>query len=89
MSVHKSDEFIADVERQFEWYVREAGWDLADHYLAAVEATCRLLGQHPQLGPRGGFTHPRLGDWRFFIVFRPFKRHWPCPDSVDRRWVIV
>jgi len=75
VSVRKTDAFLADVERQFEWYAIQAGWEVADHYLAAVEATCQLLGQHPQLGPRGGFAHPRLSDWRFFVVFRPFQKH--------------
>ena len=75
MSLRKSDDFIADVERQYEWYVRHADSEVAERYLIAVEATCRLLGQHPQLGPRGGFTHPRLCEWRFFVVFRPFKKH--------------
>lgn len=75
MSVRKSDDFVADVERQYEWYVLHADWKVAEQYLAALEATCRLLAQHPQLGPRGGFTHPRLRDWRFFVVFRPFMKH--------------
>lgn len=75
MSLHKSDEFIADVERQFEWYAINAGWEVAERYAVAVEATCRLLGLHPQLGPRGGLTHPRLRDWRFFVAFRPFNKH--------------
>lgn len=75
MNVRKSDDFIADVERQFEWYVVNAGWPVADRYLAAVEATCRLLGQYPQLGPLGGFSHPRLRAWRFFLASRPFKKH--------------
>ncbi len=75
MSVRKSDDFIADVERQFEWYAVNAGGKVAERYLEAVEATCRLLEQHPQLGPSGGFTHPRLRDWRFFVVFRPFNKH--------------
>ena len=75
MSVRKTDDFLADVERQYEWYVRNANSEVADAYLAAVEATCKLFGQHPQLGPRGGFTHPRLHDWRFAVVFRPFKKH--------------
>jgi toxin ParE1/3/4 len=75
MSVRKSDDFMADVERQFEWYARHANLEIAGHYLDAVEATCRLLGQYPQLGPRGGFNHPRLRDWRFFVVFRPFNKH--------------
>lgn len=69
MNVRKSDEFIADVERQFEWYVIEAGWEVEDRYLDAVEAVCWLLGQHPLLGPAGGFAHPRLCDWRFFSSF--------------------
>ena len=51
MSLRKSDDFIADVERQFQWYVVNASWEIADRYLDAVEATCQLLGQHPQLGP--------------------------------------
>lgn len=75
MSLLKSDDFITDVERQFEWYAVNAGWAVADRYLIAIETTARLLEQHPHLGPRGGFTHPRLGEWRFFVVFRPFQKH--------------
>ena len=75
MNVRKTDDFLADVERQFEWYAVNAGWNVADRYLDAVETTCCLLGQHPHLGPRGGFAHPRLREWRFFLVFRPFNKH--------------
>jgi len=75
MNVRKTDDFIADIERQFEWYALNAGQAVADGYLEAMEATCRLLQQYPQLGPRGGFAHPRLRDWRFFVVSRPFKKH--------------
>ena len=75
MSVRKADDFIADVQRQFDWYLVKAGGEVADRYLDAVEATCRLLGQYPTLGPRGGFTHARLREWRFFLVSRPFNQH--------------
>ena len=75
MSVRKADDFIADVERQFDWYLTKAGGEIADRYLDAVEATCRLLGQHPNLGPCGGFTHPLLREWRFVLVSRPFNQH--------------
>ena len=90
MSVRKADDFIADVERQFDWYLAKAGWEVADRYLDAVEATCRLLGQHPNLGPRGGFTHPRLREWRFFLLSRPFNQHilfyeWASGHIVLRR----
>jgi plasmid stabilization system protein ParE len=75
MNVRKTDDFIADVERQYQWYVSVAGLEVADHYLDAVQATCRLLGRHPFLGPQGGFVHPRLCDWRYFLVLRPFNKH--------------
>lgn len=75
MSVLKTPDFLADVERQYEWYLANGGGEVADRYLAAVEATSLLLARHPQLGPRGGFSHPRLRDWRFFLVYRPFNRH--------------
>lgn len=60
MSVHKSEDFISDVERQFEWYAINAGWEIAERYLIAIEATTKLLEHHPQLGPVAGFKHPRL-----------------------------
>ncbi len=75
MNVRKTGDFIADIERQFEWYAVNAGWEVAERYLAAVEATCGLLGRHPQLGVRCGFAHPRLREWRSFLVFRPFNKH--------------
>ena len=39
MNVRKSADFIADVERQSEWYAVNAGWLVADLYLTAVEAS--------------------------------------------------
>ena len=75
MSLLKSDDFISDVERQYEWYAAKAGREIADSYLDAVEANCHLLAQHPLLGPLAGLTHPRLRDWRFKVMSRPFKKH--------------
>ncbi len=75
MSVRKSDDFIADVERQFEWYAVNADWDIAELYLATVEAACDLLARHPHLGALAKFSQPRLHDWRFLVVSRPFQKH--------------
>jgi plasmid stabilization system protein ParE len=75
VNVRKTDEFIADVERQFEWYAVQAGWEIAAGYLRAVEATCVLLARHPRLGPLGHFSDPRLCKWRFSLVFRPFQKN--------------
>ena len=73
--VTTSMRLIADVERQYEWYGLKANWEVAERYLAAVQATCKLLGQHPLLGPRGGLNHPRLRDWHFFVVLHSFNKH--------------
>ena len=60
MNVRKSDVFISDIERQFEWYALNAGWEVAERYSRAIEATCNLLARHPQLGARAHFSDPRL-----------------------------
>lgn len=75
MILAKSDDFIADVEQQTKWYAQHAPWEIADRYLATVEATTRLLSDYPLIGPRAGFSHPRLRDWRFITMFRPFQKH--------------
>ena len=75
MNVRKSDAFLADVEKQYGWHAANAGLGVADRYLDAVEAVCNLLSQQPHLGPLGGFAHPKLKAWRFFLVLRPFRRH--------------
>jgi hypothetical protein len=54
MNVRKSDDFVADVERQFECYALNAGQDLADRYLAAVEAIERLRAEDECRGGVGG-----------------------------------
>ena len=75
MSLLKSDDFLADMEQQFEWYAIYAPQEIAERYLDAVEATCFLLERHPLLGPKVNLTHPRLQDWRFMVLFRPFQKH--------------
>jgi plasmid stabilization system protein ParE len=75
MSLDKTADFIADVECQYEWYSVHAGWEVAEDYIRTVEVACRLLERHPRLGPRAGFSHRRLRDWRFFLVMRPFQAH--------------
>jgi plasmid stabilization system protein ParE len=75
MNVRKSDDFIGDVERQYEWYFRNAGEEVAELYLNALQVSCNFIGQQPLIGPRSGLSHPRLREWRFFLVFRPFQKH--------------
>jgi plasmid stabilization system protein ParE len=75
MSVRKTADFIADAELQYQWYAENAGWEVADRYLAAIAATSALIEREPMLGPAARLTDPRLATWRFFVVLRPFHRH--------------
>ena len=86
MSVRKTDDFIADVERQFEWYAVNGGREVSERYLAAVEATCRLLGQpRSSRWKRPWFAHTYESS-RFDLVGRPgHSSRVPPSTSVLRR----
>jgi plasmid stabilization system protein ParE len=75
MNVVKTHAFLADIEQQYEWYVLEAGYEVADRYLKAVEAVAKLLSQQPLLGPLGRFQHGKIKTWRYFPALRPFNKH--------------
>jgi plasmid stabilization system protein ParE len=75
MNLRKTETFIADVDRQFDWYREKGGWALADRYLRAVEASCTFLAKHPFIGPAFRTKQPRLQGWRFLLVLRPFNKH--------------
>lgn len=86
MSVRKTDVFVADVERQSEWYVLNAGWDVAEGYLDAVEATCRLLGRHPQIGRAASsltrvFATGAFSSYSVLSKSTSFSTKWPATMS--------
>jgi hypothetical protein len=68
--------------------VINAGWEVADHYMLAVEATSDLIRRHPLLGPVPRFSHQRLHGWRFIVVFRPFHKHLLFYEIVDNEVVL-
>src|SRR5437867_1471563 len=74
-SIRRTQEFIADFERQFRWYDREAGWNLARRFLFAVDRTLERLAKQPDLGHVRRFPQPELRDLRSLPVERPFHRH--------------
>lgn len=75
MNVRKTDEFMADIARQYRWYILNASEDVANRYSDAIETTGILLGHQPQIGPVCVFRDVRLRDWRSFLVVRPFHKH--------------
>ncbi len=64
----------ADLTDQFVYYLTNAGAEVAERFLTAVEETARRLLDTPGLGVRRSFRHPDLQDLRVHPV-RGFTRH--------------
>jgi toxin ParE1/3/4 len=75
LAIRKSDAFLADLDVQFRWYEKEAGWDVAWCYLQAVDEALAKLAEHPELGWLRHFTHPELRNLRCWFAARLFHRH--------------
>jgi len=46
LAIRKSEAFLADLDAQFRWYEREAGWDVAWRYLLAADEVLEKLAEH-------------------------------------------
>jgi toxin ParE1/3/4 len=74
VSLHRADEFNADFDQQYRWYLAEAGEEIAERFLRAATNTLLLLSEQPDLGPRRKFRHPLLHDLRSIQVEQPFQK---------------
>ncbi len=72
--VDRKPDFKEDLGRQFEWYFRKAGEDVAWRFVVAVDQTLEELRLQPYLGRRRRFRHPLLAGLRSFRVEPPFTR---------------
>jgi toxin ParE1/3/4 len=75
LGISKSEYFLADFDLQFRWYEKKAGWEIARHYLEAVDQTIEKLAEQPNLGRPRNFAHPELTGLRSCLVGRPFHKH--------------
>lgn len=75
LRVQRSEWFIGDLEHYAAWYDREAGWGIAERYLAAVAATLARLAQCPTLGHGTSFDALELSGLRCLQVGKPFQKH--------------
>ena len=57
-----------DLLEQFIYFAEEGDLDLAERYLAAVNATCLQLAEHPLIGMHYDSGIPRLAGLRRFPV---------------------
>jgi len=73
--VRQSDDFWADMLKQVDWYRENAGSEVAEGYVNAVEATLQTLAKNPGIG------RPRFASWRELAGIRswqtdrPYHRH--------------
>jgi len=80
MTIHRSERFDTDVERQFRWYLLETDFDpfdamaLANRFADAVDSALNILRQNPEVGRRRFKTYPQLAGTRSWKIARPFQR---------------
>ena len=74
LTLQRADEFNADFDQQYRWYVQQAGEEVAERFLRAVPVTLRRLAERPDLGRRRKFRHPKLRGLYSFQVERPFDK---------------
>jgi plasmid stabilization system protein ParE len=80
MIVQRSEQFDADLEQQFRWYLLETELDpvdglvLATRFAEAVEASLETLQRNPGIGRRRFQTYPELAGTRSWGLRKPFHR---------------
>jgi plasmid stabilization system protein ParE len=74
LTLQRADEFNADFDQQYRWYVEQAGEEVVERFLRAVANTLPRLAEQPDLGRRRKFRHPVLCDLYSFQVERPFNK---------------
>jgi plasmid stabilization system protein ParE len=72
--LHRAEDFNADFDQQYRWYLEQAGEELAERFLNPVLLTLHSLARQSDLGRRRKFRHPSLRNLRSFRVNPPFDR---------------
>jgi plasmid stabilization system protein ParE len=80
MIIHRSEEFEADLERQFRWYLLETGLDdtdalaLATRFAQSVDSTLERLRLNPEIGRLRFRMDAELTGTRSWRILKPFHR---------------
>ncbi len=75
LKIVKSPDFLADTELQFEWYLENAGGDVANRFVIALDEALRRIARQPRLAPIRRFRAPALKGIRSCLVGKPFQVH--------------
>jgi len=73
LALQQSDYFWADLQKQVDWYRDNASPEVAERYIAAVEATLKELAETPGLG------RPRFQDWPELAGLHSWRVRKPYP----------
>lgn len=69
-----SEDFVADLNLQTDWYVLNAGVRKTEEFGDAVNATIERIARFPSLGTVWERPEPELQGFRYVVVDRPFER---------------
>jgi len=75
LALQQSDFFLADLQKQVDWYRDNAGSEVAERYIGAVEATLKELTETPDLGRPRFQDWPELAGLHSWRVSKPYHRH--------------
>jgi len=54
--LHRADEFNADFDRRYRWYLREAGEEVAERFFASRARDIVIFGATAEFGPAAKFS---------------------------------
>jgi plasmid stabilization system protein ParE len=72
-AIRKAQDFTADFESLFGWYVDKAGVEVAWRFQVALDSSPVKLYLGPDLGRPRQFHHPKLWGLRSLLVEHPFE----------------
>ena len=65
LTLHRAEEFNADFDRQYRWYLDQAGEAVAGNFLNAVAVTLPLLANQPEIGTPAKIPQPPIAGSAF------------------------
>src|SRR5437899_6702139 len=80
LQIIRTETFVADFDRQIDWYLRETDLDhifaaeLAQRFAATVEETLEFLTRNPGAGRPRAVRFSDLTGYRGWNLFKPFGR---------------
>lgn len=72
-AIRRAQDFIADFENLFSWYVDKAGVGVAWRFQTALDVSLGKLSTRPDLGRPRHFRHPKLQGLRSFPLEQGFN----------------